>query len=1083
MKNRLTAEEIIHAAREKSDPAERAGFLDAACGNDVSLRAKVEALLNADANAGKFLRESTRGQGHDVAQGSDLGATISRSGRFADMSGLCSGGCLECSGRCSFGRYKLLQQIGEGAFGVVYVAEQCEPVQRRVALKVIRLGMDTRQVTARFDAERQALAMMDHPNIAKVLDAGSTETGRPYFVMEYIKGVPIVEYCDTEKLDTKQRLDLVTKVCDAIQHAHQKGIIHRDIKPSNVLITLLDGVPVPKVIDFGVAKATSAELTTRTLFTERRQMIGTPAYMSPEQAEMSGLDIDTRSDIYSLGVLLYELLTGTKPFDLAELLSKGYAEMMRTIREVEPQKPSSRLSTLGNTGTHTAQQRCAVDPKKLSQALRGDLDWIVMKCLEKNRTRRYDTANDLAMDIRRHLAGQAVLAAPPSAAYRLRKFVRRNRAVVITASLVGLLLVAGTIGTTRGLILTARSNADLKRSHAAVQERYELAVDAVKTFHTGVSQDFLLQQDQFKELRDGLLGAASSFYEKLGGLLKDEADVPSRRSLLRANFEVAALTNMVGRREDALALHRRVLQGREELAALPGANPEMALDVAQSLLAVGEMLEQTGQTDEALAMFERARSSVAARNGGPPQGPAAQSVFAEAEERAGLLFNKIGRTDEALRAIERAGALLKTIAAADPEDTEEQLALASSRHALATLLKTAKPAEALVVFEEVRAIRQKLADAHPDVPRFQRELSQSHRSIGAALYAAGNANEALKAFDKALPIAQKLADANPAVIQLQFDLVDILQYIGHVHRTSGRLAEALDDETRAFTIISKLVEAHPTVTKFQAHLAGSYNNIGWVLSLMGKSAEALEAQAKALAIRQMMADANASMTQYQADLVWCHDRIGDLLLHARRPGEALSSFEAARTILTKLADAHLADPSPPNELQADVANSHMNVADALRAMGRRAEARAGYKAAIAMCEALVREHPTSARYRSGLARSLRRLGLTRLAEGDAAGAAADTKRALELLESVAKPRPDDWFEMACCHAVLSTLAGHEGSGVRVAEGPLEAQKAMALLTTTVGMREHEPATYRTEPALDPLRSRDDFVRLMAEIEE
>jgi eukaryotic-like serine/threonine-protein kinase len=344
------------------------------------------------------------------------------------------------------GRYKLLEQIGEGGMGTIWMAEQREPVKRRVALKIIKLGMDTKQVIARFEAERQALAMMDHPHIAKVLDAGATDTGRPYFVMEYIKGIPILEYCDKEKLDTGARLQLFTSVCNAIQHAHTKGIIHRDIKPSNVLVTLHDGVPVTKVIDFGIAKATNSELTTRTLFTEHRQMIGTPAYMSPEQAEMSGLDIDTRSDVYSLGVLLYELLTGTTPFTTRDLLAQGFAEMMRTIREVEPHKPSTRISTLGDTGARTAELRRA-EQKKLSLLLRGDIDWIVMKCLEKDRARRYETANGLAADIQRHLEGDAVLAAPPSASYQARKFVRRHRAQVAAAALVVTALVLGLVGT------------------------------------------------------------------------------------------------------------------------------------------------------------------------------------------------------------------------------------------------------------------------------------------------------------------------------------------------------------------------------------------------------------------------------------------------------------------------------------------------------------------------------------------------------------------------------------------------------------------------------------------------------------
>jgi len=342
------------------------------------------------------------------------------------------------------GCYKLLEQIGEGGMGTIWMAEQREPVKRRVALKIIKLGMDTKQVIARFEAERQALAMMDHPHIAKVFDAGATEAGRPYFVMEYIKGIPMLEYCDKEKVDTKTRLELFTAVCHAIQHAHQKGIIHRDIKPSNVLVTLHDGVPVCKVIDFGIAKATNSELTTKTLFTEHRQMVGTPAYMSPEQAELSGLDIDTRSDIYSLGVLLYELLTGTTPFDIKDLMAKGFAEMMRTIREVEPHKPSTRISTLGETGTRTALER-RIDLKKLSTLLRGDLDWIVMKCLEKDRSRRYETANGLAADIKRHLNDEPVTAGAPSAGYRLRKFAKRNKVQVLAGGAVAAALLIGVV--------------------------------------------------------------------------------------------------------------------------------------------------------------------------------------------------------------------------------------------------------------------------------------------------------------------------------------------------------------------------------------------------------------------------------------------------------------------------------------------------------------------------------------------------------------------------------------------------------------------------------------------------------------
>jgi serine/threonine protein kinase/Tol biopolymer transport system component len=438
---------IFSEAIEKQTQQEREAYLDEVCRDHPSLRAEIDALL-----------EAHYGQ-DDLLSGPILGSPATP-----------PDSALSESPGTIIDKYKLLEQIGEGGMAVVYMAEQEKPIRRKVALKIIKLGMDTKQVIARFEAERQALAMMDHPNIAKVLDAGATETGRPYFVMELVTGVSITKYCDKNNLSTKERLALFIQVCSAVQHAHQKGIIHRDIKPTNVMVTQHEGAPVPKVIDFGIAKATNQKLTEKTLFTRYAHIIGTPAYMSPEQADMSDLDVDTRSDIYSLGVLLYELLTGTTPFSEEELRKAGYLEMQRVIREQRPPKPSTKLSTLGQTLTDIAKYR-GCTPDLLTKAIRDDLDWIVMKALEKSRDRRYDNAAALATDVRRHLSDQPILARAPKFTYRLQKFLRRHRYQTITSLTIAVLIAA---------VLIIYSMWNLNRRQLAKAESLKAEADFLK---------------------------------------------------------------------------------------------------------------------------------------------------------------------------------------------------------------------------------------------------------------------------------------------------------------------------------------------------------------------------------------------------------------------------------------------------------------------------------------------------------------------------------------------------------------------------------------------------------------------------
>jgi tetratricopeptide (TPR) repeat protein len=679
---------LFNAALELTITARKA-FLDQACAGNQTLRERVETLLatREQTLAPKSKPSSLRIDVSELAPAEGVGQTI--------------------------GRYKLLEKLGEGGCGAVYVAEQTESVRRRVALKVIKLGMDTREVIARFEAERQALAMMDHPNIARVLDAGTTETGRPFFVMELVRGIRITDYCDRHQLTTRARLELFTKVCRAIQHAHQKGIIHRDIKPSNILVTAHDGIPVPKVIDFGIAKAIEGRLTDATVYTQFHHFIGTPAYMSPEQAEMSGLDIDTRSDIYSLGVMLYELLTGRTPFDATELMSLGVDAMRQTIREKEPSNPSHKLATLDAAElTRTAERRSS-DAPRLIHAMRGDLDWIVMKCLEKDRSRRYETANSLAADITRHLNNEPVIARPPSAAYRLQKAFARYRVAFLAAATV---FVALMLGIAASLWQAVRAT----RAEALASKRLKES-EAISSFLTEVFQSP-------DPARDGrTVSVAETLDRAVQRLNTTLSNQPAQRAQLQATLGKTYVA--LGLPNDAIPLLKQV-----EAYYLSAAGSD-ARDSLAANRQLGVAYSEAGRYDEALPLQEATLARYRKLNGA--ESSEAISVMLDLANSSGLT----GREQEALALREQALRLSRKVNGNNHPDTVRAL------HGLA--ISSPAP-QALRLREEAYALSRKVnGPEHPSTFRAGLNLEISYS-------AQGRDQDILPLLEELVPLSSKL---------------------------------------------------------------------------------------------------------------------------------------------------------------------------------------------------------------------------------------------------------------------------------------------------------------------------------------
>ena len=728
------------------------------------------------------------------------------------------------------GRYRVLERLGEGGCGVVYVAEQTEPVRRRVALKVIKLGMDTRSVIARFEAERQALALMDHPHIARILDGGATERGRPYFVMELVRGTRITDFCDQNESSTRERIDLFIKVCQAVQHAHQKGIIHRDIKPSNILVTLHDGVPVPKVIDFGIARATEGRLTEGTVYTQLHQFIGTPAYMSPEQAEMSGLDIDTRTDIYSLGVLLYELLAGRPPFESRELMSAGIDAMRRMIREQEPARPSTRILTLEGEERSTTAKRRSTEPLRLHRQIKGDLDWIVMKCLEKDRRRRYESSSGLAADLRRHLDDEPVQARPPSAAYRIGKAFQRNRllfgagAAVVMALLVGIAVSVWQARVAR----IAKADAEAKARQAiAAREESESVVKFLTEIFRSPSPE-----------ADGRTVTVIAALDRAAARLKSETNAFPAKIRARLLGAVAQTYAVLGTFAEARALAD---YAADQLGRALGENDEAALNARGTAAGVWQA------TGDSATATERARGLV--RDAEARLGPEHPTTIGYMEFLAGCLADGNGTAEnvvlrERLLAIQRRlkgphhadtlGAMLNLantyeLAGRGSEvlkmrtqvlesarvhlGEEHKITLASKNNVAASLERLGRVSEALPMREELLATRKKVDGLdHPETLGSAMNL--------AILYGHAKRFEDASALMRGIlePARHRFGAGNPQLVNLLDVAREIFRHAGHVDESLRAGEEALDSARKAWG------PDHQAVVSLKNNLAVSYMN-------------------------------------------------------------------------------------------------------------------------------------------------------------------------------------------------------------------------------------------------------------------
>jgi serine/threonine protein kinase len=963
MDEQLSEDAVFRVAFGIESPKLREEYLRQVSLGKPALYDRVNALLKASSEEPDFLESPATGVGATV----DLDLPPEQVGD-------------------NIGPYKLVEELGEGGMGSVFMATQKEPVRRRVALKVIKPGMGSKQVVGRFEAERQALAMMDHPSIARVFDGGTTESGRPYFVMELVNGMPVTEYCDRYRFTTEQRLDLFGQVCQAVQHAHRKGIIHRDLKPSNILVTHVDGRAVPKVIDFGIAKATGGQLTEETVVTNLAQMIGTPLYMSPEQTELSSQDIDTRSDVYSLGVVLYELLTGTTPFDRQRISEVSYDEFRRIIREEEPQRPSTRLSTL-DAALDTVAGKHHTDARTLSRQVSGELDWIVMKALEKDRTRRYESANELAKDVQRYLDNEAVEACPPSTAYRLRKFARRNKTALATISAVALALVVGAgiatwqsiratqalHGETAAKNLAKQRLADVdeqrklaetnfrlaEKNHQLAEKNFQLAFDAVDEMLTEVAGEELVNVPQAEPVRRALLEKALAFYE---GFLEDRGNDPQvRQEAGRAHLRVGEVSALLNKHEEAEKALREAIALFEKLTAEFPRQSDHRHSLAESRHKLGGVLGELGRLQQQRETYRQALEIQRPLVAEFPQRREYRNLLGLIYASLGNLHLSTGRIADAEKAYQLGQDTLEQSPADSKPGPDDQASVETIRRAaVSAQIEVGQIKEAERAVRESLKVWKELASQFPESTEYRERLSSTLHRLANVQYDQGQRDQATETARKALHIRRQLVADFPAVPRYRYALAGTLNTYAQSKHRSGE-EEACRRESLA--ILEQLVADYPNVPLYAARVAGCLYNLGNEHKGRGEYEEAEAVYRRGVALSQKAVQALPGVPEHLSLLALHKTGIG-MALHAQnRHDEAEASCrEAAKTY------RELAGKFPRVvDHRADLSFCLWCLGRLLQDMDRLEEAESTLQESVAILQQAAAEVPENSDYRKYLA--------------------------------------------------------------------------------------------------------------------